>query len=50
MLARIAANRYVPELTCQQRARYRVEPLRVDGNMSQVRLSRLTRLYIRVII
>ena len=23
----VAANRYLPELTCQQRQRYRIEPL-----------------------
>jgi WD40 repeat protein len=27
LLAWIAANRYVPELTCQERERYRIEPL-----------------------
>lgn len=32
LLAWIAANRYVPELTCQQRARYRIEPLYEEGD------------------
>jgi hypothetical protein len=27
LLAWIAANRYVPKLTCQQRGQYRIEPL-----------------------
>jgi len=27
LLAWVAANRYLPELTCQQRERYRIEPL-----------------------
>jgi WD40 repeat protein/DNA-binding SARP family transcriptional activator len=29
----IAANRYVPELTCQQRAQYHVEPLCEEGSV-----------------
>jgi WD40 repeat protein len=32
LLAWIAANRYVPELTCQQRAQYRIEPLCEEGS------------------
>ncbi|MBN1977066.1 MAG: hypothetical protein JW918_06660 [Anaerolineae bacterium] len=32
LLAWIAANRYVPELTCQQRAQYHVEPLCEEGS------------------
>jgi WD40 repeat protein/tRNA A-37 threonylcarbamoyl transferase component Bud32 len=31
LLAWIAANRHIPELTCQQRERYRIEPLCDEG-------------------
>jgi WD40 repeat protein len=32
LLTWIAANRYVPDLTCQQRAQYRIEPLCEEGS------------------
>jgi hypothetical protein len=32
LLSWIAANRYVPELTCQQRVQYRIEPLCEEGS------------------